>query len=231
MTKILTIEDETNVRDNILELLAAENYEAIGATNGNEGVRLALEVKPDLIICDIMMPEMDGYDVLSELRQHPDLATVPFIFLTAKGEREDQRLGMELGADDFVTKPCTPTELIAAVQARLRKQAAYVQQYQTERDRALGLQERVQQLQRNSTTTDELLQKVVRELRDPLSNINLAIQMLAIAPTPQARDRYLNVLRQECTREISLLEELSNQKERMDAESARLLRRLNVLRS
>ena len=103
--KILVIEDQEDVRENIAELLDLSNYEPVIASNGKEGVKKALEIKPDLILCDIMMPEMDGYEVLYLIGKNPEIASIPFIFLTAKSEKNDFRKGMNLGADDYITKP------------------------------------------------------------------------------------------------------------------------------
>ncbi|MEC4896117.1 MAG: EAL domain-containing protein [Oscillatoria sp. PMC 1051.18] len=123
MTKVLIIEDEELVRENLLELLDAEGFDVITAENGLVGSRLAQEQIPDLILCDVMMPEMDGYAVLEWLRQNPETATVPFIFLTAKAAKSDFRQGMELGADDYLTKPFTRAELLGAINSRLKKKA------------------------------------------------------------------------------------------------------------
>ncbi|MFN8561991.1 MAG: response regulator [Anaerolineae bacterium] len=121
MKKILVVEDAHSLRKDILEMLGFEGFEAFGAENGLIGVERAREHLPDLIICDIMMPEMDGYGVLEELRKDPTTATIPFIFLTARTDRTDMRQGMELGADDFLTKPFHAAELLATVRTRLRK--------------------------------------------------------------------------------------------------------------
>ena len=124
MSKILVIEDEDDIRSNICEMLGAEDFSVIGAENGLVGIQLAKEELPDLIICDVMMPKMDGYEVLAQLRQDPATQTVPFIFLTAKTAKEDMRLGMDLGGDDYITKPFTRKELLGAVMTRLVKQQA-----------------------------------------------------------------------------------------------------------
>ena len=124
MTKILVIEDEESIRENILELLEAEKFQGIGATNGKIGIKMAIDQIPDLILCDMMMPEVDGYGVLKALRSEPLTATIPFIFLTAKADKSDIRKGMELGADDYITKPCTPQELLKAIAIRLEKHKA-----------------------------------------------------------------------------------------------------------
>ena len=130
MAKILVIEDEEAIRENILDLLEAENFEGIGAINGQVGIKLANEQIPDLILCDMMMPEVDGHGVLKALRSEPLTATIPFIFLTAKADKSDIRTGMELGADDYITKPCTPQELLKAIAIRLEKQKTISRQSQ-----------------------------------------------------------------------------------------------------
>lgn len=127
MKKILLIEDNDDVRENTAEILELSNYDITTAANGKEGVELALKVLPDLIICDIMMPVLDGYGVLHALSKHQQTASIPFIFLTAKSEKTDFRKGMGMGADDYITKPFDGTELLNAVEARLKKTAALKQ--------------------------------------------------------------------------------------------------------
>ncbi|MBE9207108.1 EAL domain-containing response regulator [Nostoc sp. LEGE 06077] len=123
MIKILVIEDEESVRENLLDLLEAEDFKTIAAANGRTGVDLAFAEAPDLILCDMMMPEIDGYGVLTALRQDPLTATIPFIFLTAKSAKSDFRQGMDMGADDYLTKPFTRAELLGAIMNRLERQA------------------------------------------------------------------------------------------------------------
>ncbi|HVN54085.1 MAG TPA: response regulator [Anaerolineaceae bacterium] len=124
MQKILIIEDEDSVRANIIELLEAEGYSAIGAEDGMSGVKLAREKRPDLIICDILMPRLDGYGVWGMLSKEPGTATIPLIYLTAKTDRADLRKGMDLGADDYITKPYTREELLRAIRTRLARRDA-----------------------------------------------------------------------------------------------------------
>ena len=121
MISILVIDDNADIRDNTAEMLELAGYNVLTAENGERGVDLALKEKPDMIICDIRLPELDGYDVLLLLRQHPVAKKIPFIFLTAKTERSDFRKGMDLGADDYITKPFDEDELLSAVQVRLKK--------------------------------------------------------------------------------------------------------------
>ena len=176
MKKILVIEDEEFVRENIVELLDAEGFEVIGAEDGRMGLNLARAMVPDLILCDVMMPELDGYGVLTALRQDSILATVPFIFLTAKAAKADLRQGMELGADDYLTKPFTRAELLGAIISRLKKQAAVQERYHTELQQAkeqleylihndsltnlpnrLSLRDRFKQVQPTDTDTEKLV--------------------------------------------------------------------------
>ena len=121
--KILVIEDDTVVRENTAELLELENYIVITASNGKIGVEQAKQFNPDIIICDIMMPELDGYGVLKALSKEKTTKHIPFIFLTAKTERKDVRKGMDMGADDYLTKPFDESELISAIESRLAKAA------------------------------------------------------------------------------------------------------------
>lgn len=121
MKKILLIEDNKDMRENTTEILELANYKVTAAKNGKEGVEHALKEKPDLIICDIMMPVLDGYGVLHMLSKKEETASIPFIFLTAKAERTDFRKGMEMGADDYVTKPFDDIELLNAIESRLKK--------------------------------------------------------------------------------------------------------------
>ena len=130
MKNILVIEDETPLRDNIMELLNAEGYSAVGAKDGEEGIRLAWETIPDLIICDILMPKIDGFGVLARLKKEPRTTTIPFLYLTALQERRDMRKGMRLGADDFITKPFAREELLDSVRVGLEKHQVMVDQVQ-----------------------------------------------------------------------------------------------------
>lgn len=118
------IDDEAKLRRQFAELLNLEGFAVSEARNGREGVELARRERPDLVMCDITMPEMNGHRVLEALRAEPATSHVPFIFLTGWGEREDVRTGMNLGADDYLVKPVEPADLIAAVQARLRRAQA-----------------------------------------------------------------------------------------------------------
>jgi CRP/FNR family transcriptional regulator, cyclic AMP receptor protein len=124
MKKILLIEDNDEVRENTAEILELSNYKVFTAPNGKDGVEIGFRELPDLIVCDIMMPVLDGYGVLHMLSKNPQTSAIPFIFLTAKSEKSDFRKGMEMGADDYITKPFDGIELLNAIEARLRKTEA-----------------------------------------------------------------------------------------------------------
>ena len=118
---ILVIEDSGEIRENTAELLELAGYDVFTAVNGKDGLEQARKIQPDLILCDIMMPELDGYGVLRALENIPDLSGTPFVFFTAKSEKNDFRAGMDLGADDYLTKPFTGDDLLRVVGARLKK--------------------------------------------------------------------------------------------------------------
>lgn len=130
MTKILVIEDEADIRDELVDWLCFEDYEVCIATDGKQGVDLAIAEKPDLIISDIRMPLMDGREVLMHIRSHPDLSDTPFIFVTASAERDSVRLGMNMGADDYITKPFTVDEILKAVQAQVHKHRQHTEAWE-----------------------------------------------------------------------------------------------------
>ncbi|NLX08214.1 MAG: hybrid sensor histidine kinase/response regulator [Chloroflexi bacterium] len=164
MPKILVIEDELALLEEVLDILWFEDFEAIGAENGLDGVEKARQFLPDLIICDIMMPKLDGYGVLEELRAQPETGAIPFIFLTALADHSDRRKGMNLGADDFLTKPFSNDELLTAIRTRLDKQAAFDAVYQDRLD----------------TLRQQVLLALPHELRTPLTGILGYAEILTI---------------------------------------------------
>jgi CRP/FNR family transcriptional regulator, cyclic AMP receptor protein len=152
MKKILLIEDNNNIRENTAEIMELANYRVFTACNGKEGVETALRENPDLIICDIMMPILDGYGVLHMLHKNTLTRNTPFIFLTAKTERLDFRKGMELGADDYITKPFSDTELLNAVESRLLKQDLLKEAY--------GGDTQLQQARTSKGSSEDLLNEL-----------------------------------------------------------------------
>jgi DNA-binding NarL/FixJ family response regulator len=123
MKRILVIEDEPEMRRNLMAILRLERFQPLAAEDGQVGVELAKREKPDLVLCDVMMPKLDGYGVIAALRASSETVAIPFIFLTAKGEKPEIRAGMNLGADDYLTKPVAKADLLAAVRSRLERAA------------------------------------------------------------------------------------------------------------
>ncbi|USR89597.1 EAL domain-containing protein [Phormidium yuhuli AB48] len=168
MTTILVIEDETHVRDILSELLTTEKFDVLTADNGRLGYQLAQRQRPDLILCDIMMPELDGYGVLAQLKENPITDEIPFIFLSAKADRLDFRVGMDLGADDYLTKPFTRDELLTAVRMRLKKQAVLAQRHHEQLLRTQSYyQQQLEQAQEhlNQVLSQDQLTGLLNQLR------------------------------------------------------------------
>jgi CRP-like cAMP-binding protein/CheY-like chemotaxis protein len=165
--KVLIIEDNNDIRDNVVEILGLANYEVFEAQNGKVGVDLAIKNLPDIILCDIMMPELDGYGVLYMLNKNPETATIPFIFLTAKAERLDLRKGMEMGADDYLTKPFDDMDLLNAIETRLKKKEQQQNYYSNSLDRLSTL------IAKNSGLAE--LKKIIQERKSRVFKKNQVI--------------------------------------------------------
>lgn len=163
MVRILVIEDEESIRENIVEALELSEYDVMSASNGADGIQLAYNHHPDLILCDIMMAGMDGYGVLDNIRRTSDVALTPFIFLTAKSDRASMRYGMEMGADDYISKPFTTDELLSAIQIRI--------------GRFTDVEDHVND--ELTETKRQLAQLISHELRTPLTSINMAVQLMS----------------------------------------------------
>ena len=202
MTKILVIEDELNVRENIVDLLEAEDFEVFSTENGILGILWAQENVPDLVISDVMMPGMNGHEVLAEMRELPNTELIPFIFLTAMSDKDDIRRGMELGADDYLTKPFTRDELLNAITSRLLRQAKLMKQYNEEHQKAKALRQRVKELEALHIK-DELSQ----EIQQALLKINTATKLITKIQPGQKRDRNLKIIQQTCAAEIALIQQ------------------------
>ena len=214
MTKILVIEDEMFVRENIVDLLEAEDFEVFSTENGILGILWAQENTPDLVICDVMMPEMSGHDVLAEMRELPETSLVPFIFLTAMSDKGDIRHGMELGADDYLTKPFTRDDLLSAISTRLLKHARLMKQYYDEQQKVQDLEEQVRELKELRVED-----KLSSEYRQALSRIDTAIKLIKKIQPGQKRDRNIQVIRETCAKEIDILRQNPDLKERISAKN------------
>ncbi len=205
MTKILIIEDELPIRENIAELLEAEDFEVFSTDSGILGILWAKENTPDLVICDVMMPEMSGHEVLEQMREIPETSLTPFIFLTAMSDKKDIRNAMELGADDYITKPFTRKELLSSIDSRLLKQARFLKHYD-DKDRQIKiLEERVKELEQL-----QLNDRISQKYLEALLKINTAVNLInKIEPQPK-RDRNLKTIQEVYKQEISLLKQIPN---------------------
>lgn len=232
MKTILVIEDEQTVRESILDLLEAEGFHGIGGENGDIGVQLARKHHPDLILCDVTMPDLDGFSVLAQLRKSSDTAGIPFIFLSARSTKADQRQGMELGADDYLTKPCTATDLLGAVSGRLAKYAALAERYSQKVEPAKSEKADVAELSGTdspqiSGTRDGLLNHFYQELRNPLSNINMALHLLRLERIGQ--ESTIATVQREYGRELAVLQAVYKLQDQLIPESAELLRNCSLV--
>ncbi len=162
MPKILVIEDEAALREGILGTLEVEGYELLEAGDGHTGIELARQHRPDLIVCDIMMPALDGFNVLLAIRSTPQTAMIPFVFLTSRADRASVRKGMEFGADDYLTKPFTSDELLGAVRTQLHRQAQIQEKY----------------ARQASNLQDVIMSVLPHEFRTPLTGVLVAAQWL-----------------------------------------------------
>ncbi len=195
LMKILVIEDEKDVRLNILEILTSGGFDSLHADNGLTGVQLAKERSPDLILCDIKMPDFDGYNVLEALRQDPKTAMIPFIFLTAKADKADLRQGMNLGADDYLTKPFRRVELLDTIAARLKRHRAQAE-----------IQKKVDELQQINSQKNDLLNTITHDLRAPLTTIKVALQLMDAMP--DNRRQYVEIALTACDQGDELIQNL-----------------------
>ncbi|MGF1485888.1 MAG: response regulator transcription factor [Prochloraceae cyanobacterium] len=226
MTKILVIEDELPVRENLVELLEAEDYETYGTENGSIGAIWAYNNYPDLIICDVMMPEIDGYEVLSILQENPVTASIPFIFLTAKADKTDIRSGMNLGADDYLTKPFTRQEVLSAISTRLSKQKIFSEQYEQERQRTQELQQKLMEMQQSLEAKNLILQNLQHDLSEALPQLKIAISILKKIQPEKRRENTLNMVKQLCAEELNLLQEIPHVKDLFSPEDADLIQEI-----
>ena len=202
MNKVLIIEDEKNIRETIKEILDLNDYKTDTAENGLIGVAKTIQFKPDLIICDIMMPEMDGFETLRNIRSINGISTTPFIFLTAKTEKVDLREGMNSGADDFLNKPFNTKELLEVIELRINKSQEEKKEFNLE---IINLKEEVSNLK---NSINKLSFNNSHVLRAPLLNILGLINYLIeeTEGNSSVNNEPLNMLKDSCT-ELSVATE------------------------
>ncbi len=208
MTKILLIEDEAALRAEVAEWLTFEGFEVVEAEDGVEGVEAAFTHQPDLILCDIMMPRLDGYGVLLEINSNPSTVATPFIFLTAKASHEDLRSGMTMGADDYITKPFTRQELMSAIQRQVDKQQSRQQWHESE---VQQLQDALMQEHEQRIVKAKLVGMFSHDFRNPLSTIlssNSLLRDYAERLDAQRRLTHLNRIDASVRQLIQMLDDM-----------------------
>ena len=208
MTKILMIEDENTLREEVCEWLMLEGYEVLDAQDGVAGIELAYKHRPDLIICDIAMPRMNGHNVLLELQSHPETVTIPFIFVTARSDTEDIRHGMSLGADDYITKPFTRLQLLESITSRLEKKAQIEENFNQKVDYLASAldEERTKQLLKS-----RMVSMFAHDFRNPLTVIMSSANILQNYSDKMTKERRSAKLQQvvgAVSRLIQMLDEM-----------------------
>lgn len=201
-TTILIVDDEPSIRMGLAATLRQKGYEAITAVNGDDGFLKARQFLPDLIVADVMMPEMNGFDMKRQMRDDPLLVSIPFIFLTARAASEDRVTGIRGGADDYLTKPFVVEELIARIEAVLRRVRA-----ERERGREQARQAARDELEK---IRREVLQNFSHELRTPIGNVMMSLD-IAVADkfkSPQEQQEFLRIAHSSAERLESLLADL-----------------------
>ncbi|WP_017296014.1 response regulator transcription factor [Geminocystis herdmanii] len=241
MTKILIVEDEKEIRENIAQILQLNDYETISADNGKNALDLAIKYLPDLIISDIMMPYMDGYEFLENLRKTEKISIIPCILVTAKVEKKDIRQGMELGADDYLTKPFTPEELLNSVISRLARHQHITETFdvQLEKNQEVitkikkNVNEKNKRLKTHENLInlkDDILEKLIINLSNPLNNMNIAIKMLRESDNEEKQQLYLQILQDECAKEIEILNDTKELCKILTTENIKVLQKFNLLK-
>ncbi|MBD2328778.1 response regulator [Alkalinema sp. FACHB-956] len=205
--RIVVIEDEEDVRSNIVEILDSGGFESIDANNGATGLQMIRQYHPDLVLCDIKMGNGDGYAVLQEIRRDPSTAAIPFVFLSAKTDHSDVRHGMNLGADDYLTKPFRRVELLETITARLKKHQACSQSSLVES--ASGESASCENTDMAASAPQEWVSAISHDLRAPLTTIRMALRMMEMIPDRWRQ--YLSVAQLACEQGDRLIEQLLDQ--------------------
>lgn len=226
--KILVIEDERTTLNSIVEFLLSEGFDAVGADNGRDGIELAQKHIPALIICDILMPELDGYDVLTYLQQDSETAGIPFIFLTATTDSSSFRLGMEMGADDYLRKPVTSAELRAAIASRLRKQEATLQNYSvTEPPTQKAIDSDPEQLKEYSDAQSSLFEFLLQGVKPSIARLDREMTQFRETLTETKQQEHLDNLETEFARLLAVVNQVSELHKILTPENTQILSQFN----
>jgi two-component system, OmpR family, alkaline phosphatase synthesis response regulator PhoP len=222
--KILVIEDERTTLNSIVEFLLSEGFDAIGAENGRLGIELAQKHLPALIICDILMPELDGYDVLTYLQQDQETAGIPFIFLTATTDSSSFRLGMEMGADDYLRKPVTSAELRAAIASRLRKQEVTIHSYSVTEPQVSSVSNcDPEQLKDYSKAQNSLFEFLLQGVKPSISRLNQEMSEFRETLTESKQQEHLDNLEKEFARLLAVVNQVSELHQILTPENTKIL--------
>ena len=226
--RVLLIEDEPTTAKAIELKLTTEGFNVYSTDLGEEGLDLGKLYDYDIILLDLNLPDMHGYDVLKKLRVAK--VQTPVLILSGIAEMDSKIRSFGFGADDYVTKPFRPQELINAIEVRLARHASLMQPYHDEAQRSTNLSKQLKDSTELANIKENLLDQLSQDLREPLSNVNLALHMLGKARTDVERERYLSILRQEYAREMRLLKDVANLREMVTAENLQVLQKFNLLR-
>ncbi len=211
IVQVLVIEGDEGARSDIVEILRSDGFGVLEASDGESGLESALAHLPDVILCEIVMPTWDGYEVLKRLRDDLTTAQIPFIFLTGKASRSEQRRGMCLGADDYLAKPFRRHELLEMLHGQIAKHARHDRYTDSSgspssRDKQQALQAEIQVLQLREQEIQAWIGGITHDLRAPLTTIKVALELLE--HRPDKSERYLSIARQACAQSDALIEEL-----------------------
>ena len=222
--KILVIEDERTTLNSIVEFLLSEGFDAVGAENGRDGIELAQKHLPALIICDILMPELDGYDVLTYLQQDPETAGIPFIFLTATTDSSSFRLGMEMGADDYLRKPVTSAELRAAIASRLRKQEVSTHNYSAANNVNPNTStDDPEQLKDYANAQSSLFNFIIEGIKPSIARLNREMSEFRDTLTESKQQEHLDNIEKEFSRLQAVVNQVSELHKILTPENTKIL--------
>lgn len=222
--KVLIIESEDAVRNAIAEFLESKNFRIIPATTGEKGIDIALEELPDLIVCNLVLPDGEGYQVLEAVRYKKETQSIPFIVITDKPSRQSYRIAMESGADDYLVQPFTNQELIEAMKSRLRRKEDLEKKYQTE---IKQVKKQLDSKQEKEKIQEEVLNNLFTDVKGKLGKIKLAIHLLQTSKSSQKQRIYLELLEEECFAMIDLINRVSELRVLLTPDHLELIQRYN----
>lgn len=228
MRKVLIIEDDVNVIENLQDILEQQDYQTITATDSSLGILLSQKEEPDLILCDVMMPNLDGYGVLQAVRQHQLTETIPLIFVTGKTERAAVQRGIQLGADAYIGKPFTTDELLNTVETCLRRPEQHLGQT-SRQNNPKSVNQLAQDYREIAEASTSILKMLSEDLRHPFSNIKIALHMARETQSQVERDFFLNILEEECIRGSAFLNDALAMQEFLTPQKFNVLRQLKSL--